>query len=60
MIDHDRDGQVRSFYRSIEISEGFQGNLATHEAYFYALDALPLLVAIVVSVSLLLVGWRLI
>jgi len=41
---------VRSFYRCIEISEGFTGFLATTEVFFYTLDALPLLFAIGVYV----------
>ncbi|KAL0571029.1 hypothetical protein V5O48_010936 [Marasmius crinis-equi] len=41
---------VRSVYRTIEFAEGFFGHLATTEAYFYALDTLPLFVAIAVYV----------
>ncbi|CAA7259818.1 unnamed protein product [Cyclocybe aegerita] len=41
---------VRSVFRVIELSEGFQGPLTTSEALFYALDTLPLFVAIVVYV----------
>ena len=33
-----------------ELSQGYQGHLATTEAFFYALDSLPLLLAIVVYV----------
>ena len=33
-----------------ELSQGYQGHLATTEAFFYALDSLPLLHAIVVYV----------
>lgn len=33
----------------IEISEGYSGHLATTEYFFYILDALPCLIAIVVS-----------
>ena len=33
-----------------ELSQGYQGHLATTEAFFYALDSLPLLVAIAVYV----------
>ncbi|KAI0080912.1 RTA1-like protein [Panus rudis PR-1116 ss-1] len=36
---------VRSFYRITELSEGYQGYLATNEKYFYALEALPLLIS---------------
>ncbi|KZO94796.1 RTA1-domain-containing protein [Calocera viscosa TUFC12733] len=39
---------IRSFYRTIELSEGFTGYLAIHEVYFYALDTYPLYVAITV------------
>jgi len=41
---------VRSCYRVAELSEGLQGHLATTEAFFYALDTLPLVVAISVYV----------
>lgn len=34
---------VRSAFRIAEFSQGYRGYLATHEAYFYLLDALPLL-----------------
>lgn len=37
-------------YRTIEISQGFGGHLATTEAFFYALDTLPLWVAVAVYV----------
>ncbi|KAH7920174.1 RTA1-domain-containing protein [Leucogyrophana mollusca] len=37
---------VRSVYRVVELSQGYQGYLTTTEAYFYGLDTLPLLVAI--------------
>ncbi|GAA5886138.1 hypothetical protein JCM16303_000061 [Sporobolomyces ruberrimus] len=36
---------VRCWFRLIEYSQGFDGYLATHEAYFYLLDALPLLIS---------------
>ncbi|KAJ3778809.1 RTA1-like protein [Lentinula raphanica] len=39
---------IRSVYRTIELSEGFQGRLATSEPFFYGLDTLPLFIAIVV------------
>jgi len=38
--------EVRSGFRVVELSEGFQGRLATSEAFFYGLDTLPLFVAI--------------
>ncbi|THV08489.1 RTA1-like protein [Dendrothele bispora CBS 962.96] len=41
---------IRSVYRTIELSEGFQGRLTTSEAFFYGLDTLPLFLAIVVYV----------
>ncbi|KZV81920.1 RTA1-like protein [Exidia glandulosa HHB12029] len=41
---------VRSVYRVIELSQGYAGHLATTESYFYALDTLPLFVAISVFV----------
>jgi hypothetical protein len=39
---------IRSIYRTIELGQGFQGHLATTEAFFYGLDTLPLFIAIVV------------
>ena len=33
-----------------ELSQGYHGHLATTEAFFYALDSLPLFIAIVVYV----------
>ncbi|KIM68753.1 hypothetical protein SCLCIDRAFT_13511 [Scleroderma citrinum Foug A] len=36
---------VRSGYRVAELSYGYQGFLATTEAYFYLLDTLPLVIA---------------
>ncbi|KDN35312.1 hypothetical protein RSAG8_11698, partial [Rhizoctonia solani AG-8 WAC10335] len=41
---------IRSIFRTIENAQGFTGYLATHEVYFYVLDTLPLLIAIVVFV----------
>ncbi|KAF8165290.1 RTA1-like protein [Crassisporium funariophilum] len=41
---------VRSGFRVAELSEGFQGPLTTSETLFYALDTLPLFVAIVVYI----------
>lgn len=41
---------VRSVYRVVELSQGFAGALATTESLFYALDTLPLFVAIAVYV----------
>ncbi|GLB33878.1 putative RTA1 like protein [Lyophyllum shimeji] len=36
---------IRSGFRVVELSEGFQGRLATSEAFFYGLDTLPLFIA---------------
>ncbi|KAF8138532.1 RTA1-like protein [Boletus edulis] len=36
---------IRSGYRVAELSQGFQGYLATTEAFFYTLDTLPLVIA---------------
>ncbi|KAI9574466.1 RTA1-domain-containing protein [Boletus coccyginus] len=47
---------VRSCYRVAELSQGFQGYLATTEAFFYALDTLPLIIAISVY-ALFWPGW---
>ncbi|KAF8529138.1 RTA1-domain-containing protein [Hysterangium stoloniferum] len=41
---------IRSAYRTIELSEGFEGRLGTSEGFFYGLDTLPLFLAIVVYV----------
>lgn len=38
--------QVRSFFRIAEYAQGYFGYLATHEGYFYALDALPIFLCI--------------
>lgn len=42
--------QVRCVFRTVELSEGFQGHLTTTESYFYALDVLPLLIALVIYI----------
>lgn len=39
---------VRCVYRVIELSQGYRGHLATTEAFFYALDSLPLFIAVAV------------
>ncbi|KAJ7192931.1 RTA-like protein [Mycena pura] len=36
---------IRSVFRIVEFSGGYTGFVATHEGYFYALDALPLWLA---------------
>ncbi|THH30536.1 hypothetical protein EUX98_g3661 [Antrodiella citrinella] len=41
---------IRSVYRTIELSQGFLGKLATTEAFFYGLDTLPLFIAIIVYI----------
>ncbi|KAH9482709.1 Protein RTA1 [Psilocybe cubensis] len=41
---------VRSGFRVVELSEGFQGPLTTSQSLFYGLDTLPLFVAIAVYV----------
>ncbi|CAA7266361.1 unnamed protein product [Cyclocybe aegerita] len=41
---------VRSVFRTVEMSEGFGGPLTTTEYWFYALDLLPLFIAIAVYV----------
>jgi len=41
---------IRSVYRTVELSQGYIGHLATTESYFYALDTLPLFIAITVYV----------
>ncbi|KAH0587652.1 hypothetical protein H2248_006419 [Termitomyces sp. 'cryptogamus'] len=41
---------IRSGYRVVELSQGFQGRLATSEAFFYGLDTLPLFIAIVLYI----------
>ncbi|TRM67760.1 RTA1 like protein-domain-containing protein [Schizophyllum amplum] len=41
---------IRSVYRTIELSEGFNGPLATNEALFYGLDTLPLFIAIAIYI----------
>lgn len=42
--------KIRSVFRVVELSEGFQGHLATPEAFFYALDTLPLFIAIAIYI----------
>lgn len=42
--------QVRSGFRVVELSEGFQGSLTTSQPLFYGLDTLPLFVAIVIYI----------
>ncbi len=42
--------QIRSVYRTIELSQGFEGRLATMESFFYGLDTLPLFIAVAIYV----------
>lgn len=39
---------IRCVYRTIELAEGWQGNLITHEGYFIGLDAAPMVIALIV------------
>ncbi|KJA30219.1 hypothetical protein HYPSUDRAFT_125712 [Hypholoma sublateritium FD-334 SS-4] len=41
---------IRSTYRVVELSEGFQGPLTRSEPFFYGLDTLPLFIAISVYI----------
>jgi len=41
---------IRSVYRTIELGQGFEGQLATVEAFFYGLDTLPLILAIAIYI----------
>ncbi|KAJ7180301.1 RTA1-like protein [Mycena crocata] len=41
---------IRSVYRVAELSQGYDGHLATTEPYFYGLDTLPLFIAIAIYV----------
>lgn len=41
---------IRSFYRVVEASQGFRGNLSTSEAAFYLGDTIPICLALVVYV----------
>ncbi|KII95141.1 hypothetical protein PLICRDRAFT_96258 [Plicaturopsis crispa FD-325 SS-3] len=41
---------IRSVYRTLELSQGFSGHLATVEAFFYGLDTLPLFLSIAIYV----------
>ena len=37
-------------FRTVELSEGFQGHLTTTEIYFYVLDVLPLVIALAIYI----------
>ncbi|KAI0092852.1 RTA1-domain-containing protein [Irpex rosettiformis] len=41
---------VRSIYRTVELSEGFGGYLSRTEVFFYTLDFVPLIVALLVYI----------
>lgn len=41
---------IRSFYRVVEASQGFRGNLSTSETSFYLGDTIPIALAIIVYV----------
>ncbi|KAH8117366.1 RTA1-like protein [Phellopilus nigrolimitatus] len=41
---------IRSVFRVIELSQGFQGAIATNEGDFYGLDTLPLFIAVAIYV----------
>jgi len=45
-----RKYQIRSVFRVIELSQGFEGHISTIEPLFYGLDTLPLFVAVLVYV----------
>jgi hypothetical protein len=51
---------VRSIYRLIEFANGVHSSVATHEAYFYCFESLPILAALtsfnIVHPSTVLVG----
>ncbi|KAJ5130498.1 uncharacterized protein N7515_006537 [Penicillium bovifimosum] len=49
---------VRSIYRTIELSQGWEGYLITHEAYFIALDGAMMVVSVGVF-NVLHPGWLL-
>lgn len=40
--------QLRIIFRLVEYSEGLDSTIPRHEAYQYALDSLPMLIALVV------------
>jgi RTA1 like protein len=44
--------QIRSAYRTVELSEGYQGYLAIHEVYFFTLDTLPLFLGVAIYVAI--------
>ncbi|VDB85404.1 unnamed protein product [Peniophora sp. CBMAI 1063] len=42
---------IRSFYRVVELSQGFKGPIARNEGLFYGLDTLPLFIAVVIYIG---------
>ncbi|KZV75199.1 RTA1-like protein [Peniophora sp. CONT] len=42
---------IRSFYRVVELSQGFKGSIARNEALFYGLDTLPLFIAFIIYIG---------
>lgn len=43
---------IRSIYRTIELAQGWRGYLITHEAYFIALDAATMVIAVAVFIPI--------
>lgn len=43
---------IRSIYRTIELAQGWRGNLITHEPYFLVLDATIMVIAVAVFVPI--------
>lgn len=39
--------QARTIFRMVEFSQSFTGTISQYEAYFYCLEALPILCAVV-------------
>ncbi|ODO06208.1 hypothetical protein L198_01440 [Cryptococcus wingfieldii CBS 7118] len=39
---------IRSVFRTVELSDGYIGYLATHEGYLFGLDTLPLLLGVAI------------
>jgi hypothetical protein len=49
---------IRSIYRTIELSQGWDGYLITHESYFIALDGAMMVISVAVF-NVLHPGWML-
>jgi hypothetical protein len=43
--------QIRCIFRFVEYTQGYDGYLASHEAFFYLLDALPLALAMLLFIA---------